>query len=545
MDPLVLATASFGLVASSEKRRERIADGTSSKKPTRRNSIALAIFAQHVLTGPRVNGVWMTFDPTYSCLLDMSTVEDSDEYDFVNGLPEEYQCHICLCLLADPHLTTCCGHHFCKDCIFKVAKANQACPMCKMEGFMAVVDKNVYRKIRALPVRCHFHSKGCEWQGELRDLEEHLDPHRGHCKFNDVVCTKGCGKTLRRAQLETHLMMECPNRDQKCKYCDQLVPLSSMSTHHQSVCTHFPIPCPSGCSEVLRRAAVTQHLDMCPMRLINCDFAQFGCDISFQFRHKSNHMEEYSHRHLCMIAECCVSLKQDVVAKDAQIAQMSSQLLDKEKNIHRLEKTLSLQQKGFEEKLQQQQKEFHQKIDRLERMFNVHVANQSSSRNMDNILHRVKILETQVPVPPYYFTVSNFALHKQGGTQWTCPAFFSHVGGYKMAIEVSANGEGVGRDTHVSVYIRIMHGEYDDILRWPLRASVTIQLISQSGNEAHYEMTTPQYEWSRVTNGVVGVGWGWDKFIPHVNLGYDAVRRTEYLKNDRLNFRVICVDNSF
>ena len=55
-----------------------------------------------------------------------------------------------------------------------------------------------------------------------------------------------------------------------------------------------------------------------------------------------------------------------------------------------------------------------------------------------------------------------------------------------MAIEVSANGEGVGRDTHVSVYIRIMHGEYDDMLRWPLHASVTIQLISQSGNEAHY-----------------------------------------------------------
>lgn len=113
-----------------------------------------------------------------------------------------------------------------------------------------------------------------------------------------------------------------------------------------------------------------------------------------------------------------------------------------------------------------------------------------------------------------------------------------------MAIEVSANGEGVGRDTHVSVYIRIMHGEYDDILRWPLRASVTIQLISQSDNEAHYEMTTPQYEWSRVTNGVIGVGWGWDKFIPHHELKYNPGRRTEYLKNDRLNFRVICVDNA-
>lgn len=469
----------------------------------------------------------------------------AEEYDFVSGLPEEYQCHICLCLLNDPHLTTCCGHHFCKSCIFRVAQANQACPMCKMEGFVAVVDKNVSRKIRALFVRCQFHSKGCEWQGELRGLEEHLDPLRGHCKFSDVVCPKGCGQTLLQARLDTHLLNECPNRDHKCEYCNQIIPFSSVSTHHENVCTYFPVPCPSGCSEQVPRGAISQHLDVCSLRLVDCNFAQFGCKVQLQLQYVGKHMEEYSDKHLYMIADCCASLKKFAAKKDAQLEQIASQLLEKEKEICQLQKSLSLQQQGFEEILQQQKIHFQEKLDQLERVFTLHIRNQSPLNSQDGIQHRVMILETQVPVPPYYFTVSNFALHKQGGTQWTCPSFFSHVGGYKMAIEVSANGEGVGRDTHVSVYIRIMHGEYDDMLRWPLRASVTIQLISQSGNEAHYEMTTPQYEWSRVTNGVIGVGWGWDKFIPHDDLEYNSLRRTEYLKNDRLNFRVICVDNSF
>lgn len=61
MDPFALATASFGLVASSEKRRERMADGTTSKKRTRRTSME-----RTGNTCETENGVWITFDLPYS-----------------------------------------------------------------------------------------------------------------------------------------------------------------------------------------------------------------------------------------------------------------------------------------------------------------------------------------------------------------------------------------------------------------------------------------------------------------------------------------------
>ena len=415
--------------------------------------------------------------------------------------------------------------------------------MCKTDGFVAVVDKNMQRRIRALTVRCRFRGKGCDWQGELRELADHLDPARGHCEYNEVPCSKGCGQQVLLPSLESHLRNECPNRDQECNFCNKIVTFSYLSKHHECECPKIPVPCPHGCSEQVLRGSLQKHLEQCPMRLVECNFSTFGCSAKVQWHLLAEHMDDSSQKHLCMLATCCSSVQKDLATKDAQVARISTELGQKQKEIDNLKKDVSAQKKDCLKIILQQRKELQEKIDQLEETFRSHAV-VTKLEKMEDIQHKIMILETQVPVPPYYFTVSNFALHKQGGTHWTCPSFFSRVGGYKMAIEVSANGEGVGKDTHVSVYIRIMHGEYDDMLRWPLRASVTIQLISQSGNEEHYEMTTPEYEWAQVTSGMVGVGWGWDKFIQHGDLKYNSVRKTEYLKNDRLNFRVISVDES-
>ena len=36
---------------------------------------------------------------------------------------------------------------------------------------------------------------------------------------------------------------------------------------------------------------------------------------------------------------------------------------------------------------------------------------------------------------------------------------------------------------HVSVRMYLMRGEFDDHLKWPFRADVTIELLDQQGNE--------------------------------------------------------------
>ena len=111
-----------------------------------------------------------------------------------------------------------------------------------------------------------------------------------------------------------------------------------------------------------------------------------------------------------------------------------------------------------------------------------------------------------------------------------------------LSLQVSVAGEGAGRDSCVSVFVHVMRGEFDHVLPWPLRASVTIQMVSQSSDN-HFERTSPELEWEQVVSrGMAGAGKGWERFFPYQDLEYNPSRDTEYLKGDQLSFRVILVD---
>ena len=141
--------------------------------------------------------------------------------------------------------------------------------------------------------------------------------------------------------------------------------------------------------------------------------------------------------------------------------------------------------------------------------------------------------------------MTDFEQHKKDGDDWFSPPFYSHTGGYKMGLSVDANGHGSGKDTHVSVYVYMMHGEHDDHLKWPFSGDITVQLLNQRGEEKHRERTihsdnTERKYRSRVASrhDRAARGWGKSKFIAHTALGYDSTKNTEYLRNDCLKFEV-------
>ena len=50
---------------------------------------------------------------------------------------------------------------------------------------------------------------GCEWEGELGDLERHLS---NKCLYVEEVCPHGCGQIYTRHLLKAHQLDECPQR---------------------------------------------------------------------------------------------------------------------------------------------------------------------------------------------------------------------------------------------------------------------------------------------------------------------------------------------
>ncbi len=63
------------------------------------------------------------------------------------------------------------------------------------------------------------------------------------------------------------------------------------------------------------------------------------------------------------------------------------------------------------------------------------------------------------------------------------PPFYSHPNGYKMCLQIYPNGYDIGLNTHLSVFVFIMRGEFDDTLQWPFTGRVTIDMCSNKSKQ--------------------------------------------------------------
>ncbi len=111
--------------------------------------------------------------------------------DFVETVPDRYVCTVCTKVLRDPHLTSCCGQHFCETCLnyWFEKHRQQSCPHCRTKGsgFNHFLDKKLKREISELKIWCSNKDKGCEWRDELQSLEKHIKSDRG-CGYVKVKC---------------------------------------------------------------------------------------------------------------------------------------------------------------------------------------------------------------------------------------------------------------------------------------------------------------------------------------------------------------------
>ena len=112
-----------------------------------------------------------------------------------------------------------------------------------------------------------------------------------------------------------------------------------------------------------------------------------------------------------------------------------------------------------------------------------------------------------------------------------------------MVVSGLENGNGDGKGTHVSVFATMMRGENDDHLPWPFTGTVTFELLNQLEDKNHHSekitFLRDNEASQRVTEGEKATsGYGYQSYLPHHSLGYNAAKRCQYLKDDCLYFKV-------
>jgi len=361
------------------------------------------------------------------------------EYDFVSTVFDEYHCLICHLPLREPVLTRC-GHRYCKDCLNEAIRRQQV-PECPVDREPLDREKDIFpdkateRNILSCHVRCP--SEGCEWTGETRNVETHLQS----CGAKIILCPNPhCNSPVERRLLEDHVMKECQWRTVHCGYCDEKYAKCD-EEEHSLKCRRLPVECSSGCGEVIPREEMTAHQDVdCSQTLVSCQYDYLGCNSRVKRCEMKDHIEENLRCHfqlsvdkLSGVQDECKILKRELEQMKLNYRTVGSKLTSLENDV----------------------KEMKQKH---------------------------KDMETFSPfiwkVSDFWERVSKAKTDKE--IRFESDSFYIGPQGYKMRLAMYPNGTKEARNTYVSLYIALMKGRYDAILPWPFRYKVTLTIIDQS-----------------------------------------------------------------
>ena len=264
-----------------------------------------------------------------------------DELTFVEEPPKllELECPICLqVMLNDPHLVSCCGHHFCGPCIKKIQEDKGSCPVCKQLDYQAMVDKSTQRNINGLHVYCINNKEGCKWKGELKDLSSHLQQGKreGECQYVRVCCKHRCSLNSsllssvyvqcefkdHRWKVSKHETNDCLYRPYICKYCGCKEIYGVISgIHYLLVCTKYPVVCPNNCKQSkIPRHQLKDHLDTsCPLQPVECEYSWAGCEVKFKREDYHKHCSDNLQQHLYYVAKTCQEENEKLKKENAKI----------------------------------------------------------------------------------------------------------------------------------------------------------------------------------------------------------------------------------
>ncbi len=97
--------------------------------------------------------------------------------------------------------------------------------------------------------------------------------------------------------------------------------------------------------------------------------------------------------------------------------------------------------------------------------------------------------------------------------------FHSGRYGYKMCLRLYILGDGIGKNTHMSLFFVVMKGEFDNILPWPFTHKVTFKLINQtSGRDIDTFQPDPMSSSFRKPKSDMNIASGCPRFASHTEL---------------------------
>ena len=450
--------------------------------------------------------------------------------EFKDSVREDFICKKCNLVARSLTVTICCGESFCHACIADA----KPCPACGVEDYNIFGHVKNQRLISHLQIYCSMKERGCDWSGTLEQLDTHLDPDQDNCQYVDTKCPLNCHMTIPKNKVEQHVAQHCAKRPYVCQHCNFKATYEEVVDKHLPECRYVPLQCPNLCGVTFERDFMEDHMKMCRLQDVRCEFSGVGCGDRFIREDQEEHTRQNSQAHLTLTAFSTMETKE----------KLQKNLLKQDKKHKEEEAKLNQKIEELEKKLDEQEKKLDmQKLKLNEQTEYIKEVEDRLMEQQKSVQAKLSILATKLGFDTTY-TMTGFSRVKAESKIWTSPAIYTHLYGYKFCVKVYANGVGGGCGKAVHVTLSSLPGMFDNQLKWPAKAGFTLELINQRGGEnAVYSkdsvtMSRPTLHGELIAALGNMLYWGGNTghshFIKHSELG-------DYLVNDTLHFRISAV----
>ena len=243
-------------------------------------------------------------------------------------------------------------------------------------------------------------------------------------------------------------------------------------------------PCPNGCETgALSKGQLREHLQDCPLQLVECEFANAGCNVKVPRKDLAKHMTENAQHHL-----------------------MSATLLN-----------LRLT------------KELHQKME-------------EKDRQIAHLQRQVETLSTMNGFICHDLVLTNFKAHQKRSAagEWYSKIVGDSVGIVKVQLKIDTNGA-IRKFEYMSASLNYIECSLPPEISGVARLILSLHMLNQLGDYGHYVITDDDSSIQHHTTKWISKEKYMiqkNKYFPKADLGYNSANQTQYLVNDTIHFKL-------
>ncbi|XP_022668811.1 TNF receptor-associated factor 4-like isoform X2 [Varroa destructor] len=336
--------------------------------------------------------------------------------------------------------------------------------------------------------------------GISRICESHVIDGESCCPYEPVYCESKCGMRIPRKLASEHLRAECVNRLTACPFCGYDFVFDTLKKHIPA-CPRFVADHVHKQQQQQQQQQQLQHVEAVPVTHITSKTT------------RDLHLNNNNHTNgkLPLLNPMLPCVFKDIGCKFKGSAPALDQHLESSSRSH------------------------------LALTCQIVSRQQAQISALRSALHNVTLNTTGTmlwKVTDFYAKLGD--ARAKEGYEVCSPPFMTSAHGYKLQASLFLNGNGSGEGSHLSVYIKILPGEFDSLLRWPFSLTVSFTLIDQPLNPdkaCHIiESFVPDPTWKnfqRPSKEPDALGFGFPRFVSH-----EMLKKCHYLRDGTLFIRV-------